>query len=297
MRGLVKQAALLFVMALAMIICAGCASDEPTTANTQTLDPDSPSAKVIEDLEAFSFEGYENPLFDGSDEPDLSKVSDEEYAEYLAMFESFDYEIVDETIKGDTADVKVRISTYPFGGVIDDLMDGALSGTVSEELDDAETLKMLIDSLVACSEMSYQKTVTIHCAKSDGEWSTDANVENEDLCNAVSGGYIERAIAWKEWLESATPFIGVWYAVGIEYEGTVMSPDEAGLDFEVDIAPDGTMQAFTNGEDDGTGDWTVQGEFIYITDSTGAELYGNMDGEYLVIDFGDDFIVTLEKYE
>jgi hypothetical protein len=122
-------------------------------------------------------------------------------------------------------------------------------------------------------------------------------VANEDLCNAVSGGYIERATAWKKWVDSTTPFIGGWYAVGLEVDGTVMSPEEVGLYFELYIATDGTLQAFTNGEDDGTGEWSVEGEFIYITDSSGAEMYGNMDGEYLVIDFGDDFIVTLQKNE
>lgn len=90
-------------------------------------------------------------------------------------------------------------------------------------------------------------------------------------------------------------YVGTWNAVKISYSGIEMEPDEAGLDFSVEISADGSLKATTNGEEDGEGEWEETDDGISIKDGTGAELTGQMDGDQLIIDFGDDFIVTMEK--
>ena len=45
------------------------------------------------------------------------------------------------------------------------------------------------------------------------------------------------------------------------------------------------------------GDVEATDDGISITDATGAEMSGVMDGDQLIVDFGEDFIVTMEKAE
>ena len=98
--------------------------------------------------------------------------------------------------------------------------------------------------------------------------------------------------------KEASPYVGTWKAVNISYSGIEMTPDEVGLEFTLVVNEDGTLAATTNGEDDGEGEWEETEDGISITDGTGAEMSGAMnDDGQLVVDFGDDFIVTMEKAE
>lgn len=97
--------------------------------------------------------------------------------------------------------------------------------------------------------------------------------------------------------KEASPYVGTWNAVNISYSGIEMSPEEVGLEFTLVINEDGTLAATTNGEDDGNGNWEETDDGISITDGTGSEMSGVLDGDQLIVDFGDDFIVTMEKAE
>ena len=94
---------------------------------------------------------------------------------------------------------------------------------------------------------------------------------------------------------SDSQFVGQWEATNISYSGIEMSPADAGLEFSVDVKDDGSVTAVTNGEEEGEGEWTEEGDTITITDGSGSELTGTMDGDKLIIDFGEDFLVTMEK--
>ena len=98
--------------------------------------------------------------------------------------------------------------------------------------------------------------------------------------------------------EEQSPYVGTWNAVSISYSGIEMEPSEVGLEFQLVVNEDGTLAATTNGESDGEGNWEATDDGISITDGTGSEMSGalNDDGQ-LVVDFGDDFIVTMEKAE
>ena len=95
-----------------------------------------------------------------------------------------------------------------------------------------------------------------------------------------------------------SPYVGTWNAVNISYSGVEMKPDEVGLEFQLVINEDGTLSATTNGEADGEGEWEATDDGLNIKDGTGSEMTGTMneDGQ-LIVDFGDDFIVTMEKAE
>ena len=95
-----------------------------------------------------------------------------------------------------------------------------------------------------------------------------------------------------------SPYVGTWNAVSISYSGIDMEPSEVGLEFQLVVNEDGTLAATTNGENDGNGKWEESDDGISITDGTGSEMSAtlNDDGQ-LVVDFGDDFIVTMEKAE
>ena len=97
--------------------------------------------------------------------------------------------------------------------------------------------------------------------------------------------------------KEASPYVGTWNAVSISYSGVEMTPEDVGLEFQLVINEDGTLAATTNGEADGEGNWEATDDGIKITDGTGSEMSGVMDGEQLIVDFGDDFIVTMEKAE
>lgn len=90
-------------------------------------------------------------------------------------------------------------------------------------------------------------------------------------------------------------YVGTWKAVEISYSGVTMSPDEVDLNFVLVINEDHTLAAETNGESDGSGKWSLTSEGVSITDGTGANMSGVRQGDQLVIDFGDDFLVTLDK--
>lgn len=95
--------------------------------------------------------------------------------------------------------------------------------------------------------------------------------------------------------DAKSEFVGTWKATKITYTGVEMEPSEAGLEFTVEIKEDGTLTATTNGEDDGAGEWEEKDGTIHITDGTGAEMDGTLEDGVMVIDFGDEFIVTMEK--
>ncbi|MCR5134200.1 MAG: hypothetical protein K6B12_01045 [Clostridiales bacterium] len=95
-----------------------------------------------------------------------------------------------------------------------------------------------------------------------------------------------------------SPYVGTWNAVNISYGGVEMAPEDVALEFTLVINEDGTLAATTNGEADGEGKWEATDDGISITDATGSDMSGALnDSGQLVVDFGDDFIVTLEKAE
>ncbi len=138
--------------------------------------------------------------------------------------------------------------------------------------------------------------------------SEDNSIETITLTYTADGEYGEallldgelwaakdEAIA-KEYFDSHNGrYVGTWNAVSLNFQGDEMTPDQVSLQFTLVVSEDGTLAATTNGQEDGTGMWIIQDNGIRISDSTGSEMSGYLEGDNLVVDFGYGYIVTLEK--
>lgn len=91
---------------------------------------------------------------------------------------------------------------------------------------------------------------------------------------------------------SKSQYVGTWTATEIEAYGMTMTPEEAGMEFTIDIKSDGTITATTNGEDDGAGEWEETETGIKII-SQGEEMQAELDDDgNLVLDlYGIKFVM------
>lgn len=128
----------------------------------------------------------------------LESLDGEAVESMKGLFEKisdFDYELLDENIDGETATVKVKITTYNIGDklsegmskAISNAMAYAFSGMSEEEI----TKKLIAEMLVPIkdAEKNYTKEVEVKVNKVDGEWEVEK--DNEALSNALSGGVME----------------------------------------------------------------------------------------------------------
>ena len=94
---------------------------------------------------------------------------------------------------------------------------------------------------------------------------------------------------------SKSEYVGTWNAVEIEAYGVTMTPEDAGMEFTVEIKSDGTLTATTNGEDDGAGKWEETENGITITDDTGEALDASLndDGQLVLNLYGVE--IKMEK--
>lgn len=82
---------------------------------------------------------------------------------------------------------------------------------------------------------------------------------------------------------SKSEYVGTWNATEISAYGVTMSPEDAGMEFTMEIKDDGTITATTNGEDDGAGTWEETESGISISDDTGETIDGTLEDGVLTI--------------
>ncbi len=167
----------LTALLLIATLCMGCGK-EP-----------SPSDAVKEQLEAFRTNAAET-MRDDADLGLGELVDMEDAKEFVEKIMDYEYEIVSEKVDGDEADVEVKITTYPFGEALEEVIPTvfmlALSGGDEEDMTNA-----LLGAFTKLDEKSYSKTFTVHCTKKDDAWETDLNEENVEFINAVFGGMMD----------------------------------------------------------------------------------------------------------
>ena len=90
------------------------------------------------------------------------------------------------------------------------------------------------------------------------------------------------------------PMVGTWKATKIEYMGIEMTPEEADMEFILEFKSDGTVDATTNGEADGSATWEA-GDGGTFTITEGDEVMdGTIDGTTMTLNmYGIN--ITLEK--
>ena len=169
----------------------------------------SPSEAVQDDLGSLKTLSSEE-LFEatGIDIVQLSELNEEDYKPLIAKILTFEYNVGEETIDGDTAEVTVVIRTYPFGEVLtekfpdlvymaftnkstEELFNMADTGVAVTEITPDQLADLMIDPMMKLTEKTYDKVITIHCTKTDDGWTTDINKDNKELYNAILGGMPE----------------------------------------------------------------------------------------------------------
>lgn len=95
--------------------------------------------------------------------------------------------------------------------------------------------------------------------------------------------------------EEESAYVGTWKATQIEASGITMTPEEAQMEFSIDIKSDGTITATTNGESDGEGTWEETDNGISITSGTDVmEATLDDEGNLLFTLYGVTFTMVKE---
>lgn len=107
----------------------------------------------------------------------------------------FDYDIQSKSVKGNTATVKVKITTYDFAKAFDaaskqiakDKKSGKIKTTTITK---KYASKVMFNAILALDDKTCSNVVTIKCTKGDdGKWTTNA-ATNKALMNAIFGGLV-----------------------------------------------------------------------------------------------------------
>lgn len=129
---------------------------------------------------------------------DLSQIPEEQRAAVEALIArmcDFDYEVVKETVNGETATVDVALATYDFGamltGAITTYFTEALTTTFSGgQMDEATAAalfgKVLDEELAKQGEKSKKSVTSFHLSKIEGAWKIDEL--SEDNIDCLLGG-------------------------------------------------------------------------------------------------------------
>lgn len=115
----------------------------------------------------------------------------------------FDYAIVEESIDGEKASVKVDITTYPMGkafeAAAEEMILAALEssfGDLSEEEASERSLKALNEEFEKLNEKNYKSTCVIKLTLVDDVWMIDEIKEGSAFSKAIFGGMIEATEQW-----------------------------------------------------------------------------------------------------
>ncbi|MBR5795681.1 MAG: hypothetical protein IKY26_06015 [Erysipelotrichaceae bacterium] len=152
-----------------------------------------PSSIIKESFDEFKSLTYEEISseygFDLSgivDDPEFEKL-------FVELLQDFDYEILDETVDGDTAVVTVKITSNNIGAKLQEGFTNALSMAFtlvfSDLTEDEITEKIaetILEPLNEC-EKTFVNTVDVKLTKTDDGWDV-LEENNRDFYNAFLGG-------------------------------------------------------------------------------------------------------------
>ena len=166
------------VMVLTFAACGGGALKEG-----------SPSYAVDKALQEFKTQLDVDKYLEQMDMDDLG-MDVEDLKPWLKMLQEFEYEIGEEKVKGDTAEVTVTITTYAFGKAMEGFFDQLITIALSNpDVTEQELIDTFMDSMTSLKTKDYTKEVVIICEKRNGEWVPDLE-NNEDFIDAILGGIL-----------------------------------------------------------------------------------------------------------
>ena len=137
--------------------------------------------------------------FDSEDDSEEVLNEDEEmYKSLVDKVVEFDYEVTDEEINEETATVKVKITTYPFGTAmtefITEYMSQALTlafSDASEDQMDKLVTKLYNEKMNGMTEKTYTKETSLKLNLTDDGWKVAEIPADSDFYNALTGNLIK----------------------------------------------------------------------------------------------------------
>ncbi|MBQ3394116.1 MAG: hypothetical protein IJG64_03070 [Oscillospiraceae bacterium] len=107
----------------------------------------------------------------------------------------FDYDVIEETVDGENATVKVNITAFPIGEAviewfreyISTRLSMAFSGASEEEMN-AYLESSFTEKLAALEEKSYESTITLSMYQTNGKWMIDESSLDSKFIDRVSDG-------------------------------------------------------------------------------------------------------------
>ena len=193
-----KRIALLTAILLLVMMFCACGAPSPTkTVDTfLTAIKDQNSETIASVYENGSFDLLENSN-DGTNGFIEDEFSEELQNAIMEKVLSFDYELFDEKINGDTATVKVTMSTYNLGAAMDEFMEQyitqalqmAFSGASDEDIE--ELANTLFAEQIEKAEKYYSGTAVIDLTKDDDGWKVDGLDDTGEFMNILLGGLID----------------------------------------------------------------------------------------------------------
>jgi hypothetical protein len=148
----------------------------------------------------------------GPDGANLTRKQKDVFDKFALMLRDFDYEITEEKVDGDTAEVEVAITTYDYQGMLRKLlakMSGkalglAMSYDSKEELVEdlkVDFIKKLGPALDKTKEEGKDKTTTVkvNLTRDGDEWKIDEL--NDETINALTGGLMYEVAGLAEMLD------------------------------------------------------------------------------------------------
>lgn len=179
MRSSMKKIIALMLVVITALMLAGCGKkDSPTTAVETALD----NLKESE---------ITDTLLDSTGET-LSDEVKESYRDFMKKLHDFDYEVVDEQIAddGESAIVKVKITTYSFGNAYLDSYEEVVEKYKIPEITPDILYGTFFKKMSELEDKNYTETVKIDCKLKDDKWVAELD-SNRELQNAMLGDAIE----------------------------------------------------------------------------------------------------------
>ncbi len=194
---------LMITMVFTFTSCGG-ASNTPADQLTPTETAEKFLAGLkAKDLEAVE-EYYEGDIGDLNmlEEDDDPAMADVINAMVDKIFD-FEYVLGNEKIDGDSATVEAEITSYDFGGIIQEIMGGLMEDAIALGLTgmSQEEMEAEINELIGSkfkealdnAPKDHTIKVDMELVKKDGKWLVKDLASSQDFLNAISGGLMELA--------------------------------------------------------------------------------------------------------
>lgn len=179
-----------------MAVLTSCAQSTPTQVEEKVEEEVTASDAVADAIEEYrsNFNISETEIISQLDYIGSSSAVEKK-------MKNFDYEIINEKKDDKTTTVTVKITTYPFGATMAEVLDEnilllAMSGEDEDSYD--YMMSTLVANLSTLPDKSFTQNVDIYASKRGGEWVVTPLRIHPEFEDAISGGIVSLIQAYNE---------------------------------------------------------------------------------------------------